>query len=107
MFVYGWKMFHSINCTLIQCILFPDCHPGMKHRIAKHQEMAVAALLKAELERLIDQMDDFGQELLLLQAQSIAQMRPAPSNPPSLYLVGSVRHARRRDQADVLHLRQR
>lgn len=64
------------------------------------------ASLKAELERVIDQMDEFGQELLLLQARSIAQMRPAPRTAASLYLVGSMRHARRGDQADVLHLRQ-
>lgn len=69
--------------------------------------MAVAASLKAELERLIDQMDEFGQELLLMHAQSIAQMRPAPRKAPSLRLVHGAGAVRRGDQPDVLHLRQR
>lgn len=62
--------------------------------------------LLTELERLVDQMDDFGKDLLLLQARSIAQMRPAVRKSPSLYVVGGSRDARGGGQPDVLHLGQ-
>lgn len=62
--------------------------------------------MKAEIMRCFDSTDRLGQELILAQARSLQELRPASAK-PLLRVVGGVSSsAYSGDQADVLHLGQ-